>query len=346
MARRIYNLSLLFCLLAAPAAAVYAQAPISSSNQPAGTMEQRVERIERMMQSQGLLEMLQQLQQLQQDLSLLRGDIETYNYNLQQLTNKQRGLYADIDQRLQRLEGGTAATAEMGISTVSPVGTETPPLETLGALRDTSQPPTTMNSMDSPLQVEVVGTTPAQQQTPAATTTSTVGMPSMSMPTQTSAPIQTSAATTLPNQPLNVGPTDPVQLQAEYQQAFSLLRQSLYDQAIKAFRQFLTTHPNDRYSDLAQYWLAEAYFVTAEFPMALEGYNKVVTSFPESQKVSEAMLKIGFTMIEMGQIDSAREHLQGLTKQQPDSTVARMADEKLKQLGSATQDTLPAVEAN
>jgi len=62
---------------------------------------------------------------------------------------------------------------------------------------------------------------------------------------------------------------------------------------------------------------------------------------PESQKVSDAMLKVGFTMIELGQIDNAREHLQALIRQQPDSTVARLADERLKQLGSTTQQAVP-----
>jgi TolA-binding protein len=46
-------------------------------------------------------------------------------------------------------------------------------------------------------------------------------------------------------------------------------------------------------------------------------------------------------MIELGQIDNAREHLQSLIRQQPDSTVARLAEERLKQLGSATQQVVP-----
>lgn len=324
-----------FCLLAVPAGLVYAQAPVSSSNQPTGTLEQRVERIERMMQSQGLLEILQQLQQLQQDISQLRGEIETHNYNLEQLTRRQRDLYADMDQRLQRLEGGTTVPAEIGADTVSQAGVDTPPLETLDAIQETSESPTGIPSLDSPLQVEIVGTSAMQQQTPAETNTTV---------TQTeSLPAQTAGTTDITTRPANA---DPLQLQAEYQQAFNLLRQSLYDQAIKAFQQFLTAHPNDRYSDNAQYWLAETYFVTREFPLALEEYNKVVTNFPESQKVSDAMLKIGFTMIELGQLDNARQHLQALIRQQPDSTVARLAEERLKQLGSATQESLPQIQAN
>ena len=326
------NSGLVFSLLAIPVGALYAQAPVGTASQPA-TTEQRIERLERMMQSQGMLEILQQVHQLQQDISKLRGDIETQNYQLEQLTQRQRDLYADMDQRLQQLEGGSTApaTAE-GAAPVNPVATDTPPLETLSAIQDANAPASSMPT-ESPLQVEIVGSMP-RQQAPAGIN-----------------PANTTIITTATNPPVNPGTVantnaapssvDPVQLQAEYQQAFNLLRQSLYDQAIKAFQQFLTAHPNDRYSDAAQYWLAEAFFVNRDFPQALDEYNKVVTNFPESPKASEAMLKIGFTMIELGQIDNARQHLQGLIRQQPDSTVARLADERLKQLGSATQQPLP-----
>ena len=332
MKRSIRNSGLVFSLLALPAGAAYAQAPVGTASQPA-TMDQRVERLERMMQSQGLLEILQQVQQLQEDISKLRGDIETQNYQLEQLTQRQRDLYADMDQRLQQLEGGNTAPATAdGTAPVNPVATDTPPLETLSAIQDANAPSSSMTT-DSPLQVEIVGSMP-RQQAPTAINPATSTMANTTTP-----PANPDAAATN----TNVAPTsvDPVQLQAEYQQAFNLLRQSLYDQAIKAFQQFLTAHPNDRYSDAAQYWLAEAFFVNRDFPQALDEYNKVVTNFPESPKASEAMLKIGFTMIELGQIDNARQHLQGLIRQQPDSTVARLADERLKQLGSATQQPLP-----
>jgi tol-pal system protein YbgF len=357
MANLVRKLSPVVLLLAVPAGPLFAQATVSSSGQqPAGTLEQRVERMERMMQSQGLLEILQQVQQLQQDISLLRGEIETHNYNLDQLTRRQRDLYADMDRRLQQLEGGGTVLPADGTA-----GMDSPPLETLSAIGDTASSATGPANANNSLQVEVISSIPAQPaaanpmatpgaQAPVNTTqpAAAAQMPVTGQTVQTGAPAQVQAdivgmSATTPAATTATAPvsSDPVQLQAEYQQAFNLLRQSLYDQAIKAFQQFLTNHPNDRYSDNAQYWLAEAYFVKREFPLALEEYNKVITNFPESQKASDAMLKVGFTMIELGQIDNAREHLQSLIRQQPDSTVARLAEERLKQLGSATQQVVP-----
>jgi tol-pal system protein YbgF len=337
------HLTPVFCLLTLPAGLVYAQAPVSSTAQPAGTIEQRVERMERMLQSQGLLGIVQQLQQLEQEINLLRGEIETHNYNLEQLTRRQRDLYADMDQRLQRLEGGTTAPLDGTAQILDTTGMDTPPLETLAAMQGRGDPPATAMGSDSPLQVEIITTSSLQEPSAASTGTLPPGQvarpgPMTSQPDLNQIPAQTAAATPAPTRPVS---SDPVQLQAKYQAAFNLLRQSLYDQAIKAFQQFLIDHPNDRYSDNAQYWLAEAFYVKREFQPALDEYNKVVTNFPESQKVGEAMLKIGFTMIELGQLDNAREHLQALIRQQPDSTVARLADERLKQLGSATQQAVP-----
>jgi tol-pal system protein YbgF len=327
------------CLLAMTAMAAYAQAPVTGTGQQPGTVEQRLERIERMLQSQGLLDMLQQLQALQREISTLRGEIETQNYNLEQLTRRQRDLYTDIDQRMQRLEGATpSVTAELVTDPVT-AGTETeaPPLETLTAIQNFNDTAAAIPSNNS-LQVEVINTPPARADTPV--TGGSISRPvagSNAAPpaitgTVTMAPTTTTA-------PVTGTATDPIQLQAEYQQAFNLLRQSLYDQAIKAFQQFLAAHPNDRYSDSAQYWLAEAYFVKREFEPALAEYNKVVTNFPQSQKVGDAMLKIGYTLAELGQAEQARQQLQALIQKYPETTVARMADERLKQLGPSQQNS-------
>lgn len=344
-------------LLVLPAV-VAAQAPVSSSTQqPVATLEQRVERMERMLQSQGLLEIVQQLQQLQQEISMLRGEVETHNYNLDQLSRRQRDLYADIDQRLQRLEGGSSAPLDVTAEIVTPAAGEAPPLESLAAVAGRVESPSATPA-NSGLQVEVISNTTGQPEPgmttdAAATTDSTnlsapmsadqaTGTPTATLPGQLDPSAGTGENLASAQAPARPVSTDPVQLQAEYQQAFNLLRQSLYDQAIQAFTQYLLDHPNDRYSDSAQYWLAEAYYVKREFEPALAEYNKVVSVFPESQKAADAMLKIGFTLIELGRIDEARTHLQSLITQQPDSTVARLADERLKQLGNTVQQQMPA----
>jgi tol-pal system protein YbgF len=77
----------------------------------AESLDHRVERLERIMQSQGLVEMQTRLDQLQAEVRTLRGDIELQGHNLEQLQQRQRDLYVDIDGRMRQLELGGAPAA-------------------------------------------------------------------------------------------------------------------------------------------------------------------------------------------------------------------------------------------
>lgn len=88
-------------------ASLAAQQPNTS---PGLSVEQRVARLERLVNSQALVEILEQLQRLQKELQELRGDAELHSHALQQLKDRQRELYLDIDRRLRRLESGTEGT--------------------------------------------------------------------------------------------------------------------------------------------------------------------------------------------------------------------------------------------
>ena len=302
----------------------YSQAPVTGPGQSSQpnlnlSVEQRLERMERIMQSQGLLDMLQQLQQLQQEIRALRGEIETQNYNLEQLTRRQRDLYTDVDQRLQQLEGGSVSQANIPVFSPGASDNGEPPLEVLTPVTGDSGPVTTVQT-DGPLQVEIVNSS-SSGPAPVVEGNTSPGNTARNPANQGGMDIVT---------PTQAAAVDPVQLQAEYQQAFNLLRQSRYDQAIRAFQQFLALHPNDRYSDNAQYWLAEAYYVKRDFEQALIEYSNVISNFPQSQKVNDALLKIGFTQYELGDMAAARESLQALIDKQPGATVTRLAEERLK----------------
>lgn len=129
---------------------------------------------------------------------------------------------------------------------------------------------------------------------------------------------------------------DPGKQQAEYKSAFDLLKEGRYNQASKAFQAFLEHYPKGDFSDNAQYWLAETYYVTRQFKPALKEFNKLVREHPDSQKISHAKLKIGYIYHEMGDLKQARATLQALTKDYPDSTPARLAKERLNRINNAS----------
>ena len=310
----------------------YAQAPISSSGFSEQSVEQRLDRLERMLQSRGLLDLIQNLEQLEREISVLRGEIEVQNYALEELTRRQRNLYIDVDQRIQKMEQVNQPVEEGLTFSVDGPLPEEPPLETLTSIANPEDSSSTVNSNNT-LQIEIIGGSPARSNSDSSMFTTETTITSSTPPLETETdPEENSLEETL------LIPVDPVQLQAEYQQAFNLLRQSRYNQAISAFQQFLAIHPSDKYSDNAQYWLAETYYVKREFQQALIEYNNVVSKFPNSQKVNDALLKIGFSLYETGEIESAKVHLQELVGKLPGTTVARLADERIKLINSNTQN--------
>ena len=117
-----------------------------------------------------------------------------------------------------------------------------------------------------------------------------------------------------------------------YRNAFLLLKKRRHDESITAFEDFLSNYPKSKYSANAQYWLAEANYVTKRYDRALVEFNNVIDRYPTSSKLPDARLKIGFTQYELGQYDESRVTLTRLRAQFPNSTVAGLAQERLERL--------------
>lgn len=128
------------------------------------------------------------------------------------------------------------------------------------------------------------------------------------------------------------GSTLSPEAQKGYAKAFELLKERRYGDAIKAFTGFLSSYPQSPYSGNAQYWLAEANYVSGDYSKAKTEFKKVIDDYPSSPKVSDASLKLGFTHYELGEWSAARQVLSELSKQYPNSSVARLAEERLKRI--------------
>lgn len=127
-------------------------------------------------------------------------------------------------------------------------------------------------------------------------------------------------------------PADPAAEREAYQQAFDLLKQGQYDQAITAFQAFLKKYPQGDYTDNAQYWLGEANYVTRRFEVAKQEFLRVLDQHPDSSKVSDAMLKLGYTYYELGNWDKARATLEDVKERFPNATVGRLAENRLQKM--------------
>ena len=75
--------------------------------------EARIAKLEETIRNIGVVELVRQLQEMNDEIARLRGQIEVLSNDNQQLQKRQRDFYLDIDSRLKRLEGGSAATAPL-----------------------------------------------------------------------------------------------------------------------------------------------------------------------------------------------------------------------------------------
>lgn len=117
-----------------------------------------------------------------------------------------------------------------------------------------------------------------------------------------------------------------------YQAAFELLKEQRYEQAAMAFQQFLISFPDSQLADNALYWLAESYYVTDKFDQALRQFQAVISRFPRSRKVPDALLKIGYSNYELKRWDAARGALKRVQADYPDTTAARLAEQRLNRM--------------
>jgi tol-pal system protein YbgF len=329
--------------------AVLAQAPVAQPRSE--TVAQRLDRIEQLLKSQGLIELLQQTERLQQEVARLRGDIELQNHNMAQVQSRQQALYSDIDQRLQRLEGG-AGIASTGAPGEIPVmqGEVNPPLQTLTPVTGpdqsmmlNSQP----NALDGGnLEIETIpsaavgatatGVTGATGLAPVMTPPAPVGNASLVTGAIVNETPGINTAAPVDGPPVIEGEAvieaDPALVQADYDAAFALLKEGQYEQSIAAFRTFLGKYPTAQFSDNAQYWLGESFYVMRQFENAIAEYERLTNNYPQSQKYTHALLKIGYSYQELGLINEARQYLEMLVKQYPDTTASRLAQTRLQQL--------------
>ncbi|RZV34843.1 MAG: tol-pal system protein YbgF [Chromatiales bacterium] len=117
-----------------------------------------------------------------------------------------------------------------------------------------------------------------------------------------------------------------------YQAAFELLKEQRYEPAAMAFEQFLVTYPDSELADNAQYWLAESHYVTQMFDRALSEFEVVITKFPRSRKVPDALLKVGYCNYELKDWAGARSALARVQSEYPDTTAARLAGQRLSRM--------------
>ena len=91
-------------------------------------------------------------------------------------------------------------------------------------------------------------------------------------------------------------------------------------------------YPQSEFADNAQYWLGETYYVLRRYDLAIAEFSKIIKSYPNSPKLADAFLKIGFSYFEIQDWTNARKALERVTAQFPESGAAALAKKRLEQM--------------
>ena len=122
---------------------------------------------------------------------------------------------------------------------------------------------------------------------------------------------------------------DPEIEKLAYKAAFGLIRERQYDASIEALLTFLNDFPEGLLVGNVHYWLGEVYMVQGDASLAAQSFEYVIREFPGHRKIPDALYKAGVAYQNVGNNNKANQLLQRVLQEYPDSSAARLAQERV-----------------
>ena len=105
----------------------------------------------------------------------------------------------------------------------------------------------------------------------------------------------------------------------QYKFATSFLKNGDYTTAERAFREFVITNPEHNLAGNAQYWYAETFRIRQLYTDAASAYLEGYQKYPKGEKAPINLLKLGVSMVQIGEKDQGCKMINGVEKQYPDA---------------------------
>jgi tol-pal system protein YbgF len=225
---------------------------------------------------------LLKLSEIESQFQELTNKFEEINFKLDKLSTRLSKVQADNQMRFQQLESGN-----VGNNSITP----TPNDETIDDLPGSSQP----QDLGS-ISYKDTSTNQTTQETQSIETTSTIITEDFQ-----------SEEKLLPD----------VTPDKQYEFATSFLKVGDYNTAEKAFREFVLSNPEDKLAGSAQYWYAETFRIRQLYSDAASAYLEGYQKYPKSEKAPINLLKLGISLVQIGEKDQGCLMITGVKKQYP-----------------------------
>ena len=105
----------------------------------------------------------------------------------------------------------------------------------------------------------------------------------------------------------------------QYEFAISFLKVGDYNTAERAFREFVDTNPEHKLAGNAQYWYAETFRIRQLYTDAASAYLEGYQKYPKSNKAPINLLKLGVSLVQIGEKDQGCLMIVGVKKEYPEA---------------------------
>jgi tol-pal system protein YbgF len=230
---------------------------------------------------------LLKLSEVEDQFRQLTNKFEEINFKLDKLSNRLSKIQADNQIRFQDLES-TISSGE-----ISTKLTSKPKIETKNEILPGSSQPQDLGTIT----YKDTETSETSQQIQSVDTTGTVVTETF----QTEEKIL----------PQDLSP------KKQYEFATSFLKVGDYSTAERAFREFVLDNSEHELAGSAQYWYAETFRIRQLFTDAASAYLEGYQKYPKGSKAPINLLKLGVSMVQIGEKDQGCKMINGVELQYP-----------------------------
>ncbi|MEC6997892.1 MAG: tol-pal system protein YbgF, partial [Pseudomonadota bacterium] len=236
------------------------------------------------------------LTQIEEVMRALNGKLDDVSFRLTKFSERFEQVSADSEFRFQQLELAAAGAGSK-------------------AQQNTSSEPQVLGTMpvSPPESVELLA---------KAETVTLIGETAPDTPLITSQ--ENRAAATAGIQASGQGGSDafsgtPKEI---YDLALKKLQMGAYQEAQAELQNFLDLYPRDRLAGNAQYWLGETFYVQRDYKNATAAFLAGYTNYNNSIKAPDSLLKLGMTLVIMGEKKTGCDAFAELSARFPDAPQA------------------------
>ena len=127
----------------------------------------------------------------------------------------------------------------------------------------------------------------------------------------------------------------------QYEFATSFLKVGDYGMAERAFVEFVRINPEHELAGNAQYWYAETFRIRQLYTDAATAYLEGYQKYPKGEKAPINLLKLGVSMVQIGEKEQGCKMIEGVEKQYPkaNQSVLQKAKYESKKFECSKQKT-------